>query len=117
MFPSAVQARQQGSDNSVITQEIAIIGLRILDAIAANQLSTTVSATTTVTINGVTITGSIMTNSDSTGAEYYDVWQNTTTDAVKLEQMSEVLDYFARQGYNIVRISSTGTEFYWSISW
>jgi hypothetical protein len=117
MFPSAVQARQQGSDNSVITQEIAIIGLRILDAISANQLNTLVSASTTVTINGVVITGSIMTNDDSTGAEYYDVWQNRAIDAAKQEQMSKVIDYFTRQGYNIVRISTTGTEFYWSISW
>ena len=113
MVPSAIQARQQGS----ITQEIAIISLRILDAISSNQLSTTVSDTTTVVINGVTITGSIMTAADATGAEYYDVWQNRSTDTVKLAQMTEVLDYFSRQGYNIRRISTTGTEFFWSISW
>jgi S-adenosylmethionine synthetase len=117
MFLSATQARQQGQNNDVITQEIAIISLRIVDAIAANQLSTTVNAETTVIVNGITVTGSIMTNADETGESYYRVWQGAVTDSVKLTQMSKVIEYFAARGYNIVRISTTGTEFYWSIAW
>jgi S-adenosylmethionine synthetase len=117
MFPSAAQARQQGQNNDVITQEIAIISLRIVDAVAANQLSTTVSAETSVVINDVTVTGSIMTNANELGQSYYMVWQGAVTDSVKLTQMSKVIDYFAARGYNIVRTSTTGTEFYWSIAW
>jgi S-adenosylmethionine synthetase len=117
MFLSANQAREQGRDNSVITQEIAIISLRIVDAIAANQLATMVSAETTVVVNGVTVTGSIMTNANELGQDYYRVWQGAVTDTVKLTQMSKVIEYFAARRYNIVRISTTGTEFYWSISW
>jgi hypothetical protein len=114
---TAAQARQQGKNSDVITQEIAIISIRILDAVSLNQFATTVSASTSVEFNGTVVTGSIMTNADSIGESYYNVWQGTVTDSVKLAQMTEVIAYFSNQGYNITRLSTSGTEFYWSIAW
>ena len=60
-FPTATLARDRGQDNSLIAQEISILELRVLAAIAANALTTTSTDTTTVTIAGTTVTGSPMT--------------------------------------------------------
>lgn len=114
---NAAGAREQSQGNSVIAQEVFIITLRILAAIAANTLSTTASASTTVTVNGTTITGSIMTNANPLGQSYYQVWRGTTVDATKTEQMNEVVNHFKNLGYTINRKSTTGTEFYWEILW
>lgn len=114
---TAANAREQSQGNSVIAQEVAIITLRILAAEANNQLSTTSGATTQVSVNGVTITGSPMTNADETGRSYYQVWRGTATDAVKTEQMNEVIDNFRNLGYSISRKSTNGTEFYWEVLW
>jgi len=114
---SAALAREQSQGNSIVAQEVFIITLRILDAINDQQLSTVISATTTVVVNGITITGSIMTGNNETGASYYSVWKETAVDNNKSEQMSEVISYFRNLGYSIVRKSTTGTEFYWEIMW
>lgn len=114
---TAANAREQSQGNSVIAQEVFIITLRVIAAQAADQLSTIASATTQVVVNGTTITGSTMTNADTVGRSYYQVWRGTVEDPVKTEQMNEVVSYFKNLGYAISRKSTTGTEFYWDISW
>lgn len=114
---TAALAREQSQGNSIIAQEQFIITLRILDAISNNELSTTSGSDTTVSVNGVEITGSPMTNAEGLGPDYYSVWRETATDLNKSEQMSEVISYFRNLGYAIARKSTTGTEFYWEISW
>lgn len=114
---TAAEARERSQGNDVIAEEVFVITLRVIAAQAANQLSTVASATTQVSVNGTTITGSTMTNADATGRSYYQVWRGTATDATKTEQMNEVISYFKNLGYSVVRKSTTGTEFYWDISW
>ena len=118
-FPTATLARERGQDNSLIAQEITILELRVLTAIAANALTITANDTTTVTVNGTTITGSPMTNNDTAGESFYSVWKGTTTSTIKTEQMSEVMTHFTSKKYTIVRKKNTTTNdtFYWEISW
>lgn len=114
---TAANAREQSQGNSVIAQEIFILTLRVLAAVSENQLSAVARADTEVEVNGITITGSPMTNANTLGRSYYQVWRGTAEDPVKTEQMSEVINYFKNLGYAISRKSTTGTEFYWDISW
>ncbi len=118
-FPTASYARDRGQDNQLIAQEILILELRVLAAIASNALSTTASDTTTVTINSTVITGSPMTNDDATGEAFYSVWKGNTESTIKTEQMSEVMKHFTDKKYTIVRKKNTTTNdtFYWDISW
>jgi hypothetical protein len=118
-FPTASYARDRGQDNNLIAQEITILELRVLSAIANNALSTTSSDTTTVTINGTVITGSPMTNDDATGEAFYSVWKGNTESTLKSEQMREVMTHFSSKKYTIVRKKNTTTNdtFYWEISW
>ena len=90
-FPTATLARERGQNNSLIAQEISILELRVLTAIAANALTITSTDTTTVSINSTTITGSPMTNNDAVGESFYKVWKGTTTSTLQTEQMSEVI--------------------------
>jgi len=118
-FPTATLARERGQNNSLIAQEISILELRVLAAIAANALTTTSTDTTTVTIAGTTITGSPITKNDATGESFYSVWKGTTTSTLQTEQMSEVMTHFTSKKYTIVRKKNTTTNdtFYWEISW
>ena len=118
-FPTATLARDRGQDNSLIAQEISILELRVLAAIAANALTTTSTDTTTVTIAGTTVTGSPMTKNDATGESFYKVWKGTSTSTLQTEQMSEVMSHFTSKKYTIVRKKNTTTNdtFYWEISW
>ena len=109
-FPTATLARDRGQNNSLIAQEISILELRVLAAIAANALTTTSTDTTTVTIAGTTITGSPMTKNDATGEAFYSVWKGTTTSTIKTEQMSEVMTHFTSKKYTIVRKKNTTTN-------
>jgi hypothetical protein len=93
-FPTATLARDRGPNNSLIAQEISILEIRVLAAIAANALTITSTDTTTVSINGTTVTGSPMTNNDATGESYYKVWKGTTISTLETEQMSEVMTHF-----------------------
>tara|TARA_R110000868_G_scaffold353066_1_gene614285 strand:+ start:444 stop:803 length:360 start_codon:yes stop_codon:yes gene_type:complete len=116
-FPTGIQARENAQNNNLIKQEIAILEIAVLDAITANTFSATVNAASTVSINVTTITGSPMTNNNATGQAFYTVWQGTTTDTVKSEQMTEVITHFTNLKYTISRKSISGTVFYWYITW
>ena len=116
-LPTGAQARERAQNNNVIAQQIAIMEVAVLDAIASNALTASITNASTVTIQGTTITGSPMTDNDTDGVNYYKAWQGTITDAVKTEQMAEVIAHFESKGYTISRKSSSGTYFYWYISW
>ena len=117
VFPTGAQARERAQGNNTLVQQIAIMEVAVLDAIASGTFAATISDTSTVTIQGTTITGSPMTDNDTDGQNYYKAWQGTITDAVKTEQMSEVINHFEGLGYTIARKSTSGTYFYWQIDW
>jgi len=116
-FPTATNAREQAQGTSTVVQQIAIMEVAVADAVASGVFTVNVSNTSTVTIQGTTITGSPMTDNDTDGQNYYKAWQGTITDAVKTEQMSEVINHFEGLGYTIARKSTSGTYFYWQIDW
>ena len=116
-LPTAAQARERAQNNNTIAQQIAIMEVAVLDAVASTAFAATISNTSTVTIQGTTITGSPMTDNDTDGQNYYKAWQGTITDAVKTEQMNEVIAHFESKGYTIARKSTSGTYFYWYITW
>lgn len=116
-LPTSAQARERAQNNNLIAQQIAIMEVAVLDAIASNALTASISDTSTVSIQGTTITGSPMTDNDTDGLNYYKAWQGTITDAVKTEQMNEVIAHFESKGYTIARKSSSGTYFYWYLTW
>ncbi|MBC8555206.1 MAG: hypothetical protein H8D23_36800 [Candidatus Brocadiales bacterium] len=116
-FPTGTQARERSQGNNIVARQIAIIEISVLDAISVGEFSTVVTDTSTVTIQGITITGSPMTDNDVDGLAYYNSWQETVVDAVKTEQMNEVILYFKHKGYSISRKSTTGTYFYFEIKW
>jgi len=115
-FPTGAQARERAQGNNTLAQQIAIMEVAVLDAVANGAFSATISNTSTVTIQGSTITGSPMTDNDTDGQNYYKAWQGTITDAVKTEQMAEVIAHFEGRGYTISRKSTSGTYFYWFIT-
>lgn len=117
VFPTGAQARERAQGNNTLVQQIAIMEVAVLDAITAGTFAATISNTSTVTIQGTTITGSPMTDNDTDGQNYYKAWQGTITDAVKTEQMNEVINHFEGLGYTIARKSTSGTYFYWQIDW
>lgn len=116
-FPTGEQARERSQGNNVLAQQIAIMEVAVLDAIASGAFTASITDTSTVSIQGSTITGSPMTDNDTDGLNYFKTWKATITDAVKTEQMTEVINHFKNKGYTISRKSSTGTYFYWYISW
>lgn len=116
-LPTSAQARERAQNNNLIAQQIAIMEVAVLDAIASNALTASISDTSTVSIQGTTITGSPMTDNDTDGLNYYKAWQGTITDAVKTEQMNEVVAHFEGKGYTISRKSTSGTYFYWYLTW
>jgi hypothetical protein len=116
-FPTGAQARERAQGNNTLAQQIAIMEVAVLDAVANGAFSATISNTSTVTIQGSTITGSPMTDNDAAGINYYKAWQGTVTDAVATEQMNEVIAHFQSKGYTIARKSTSGTYFYWYLTW
>jgi|TARA_R100000008_G_C3582881_1_gene169856 hypothetical protein len=116
-FPTGDQARERSQGNNTLAQQIAIMEVAVLDAITSSAFAATISDTSTVTIQGSTITGSPMTDNDTDGLNYYKAWQGTITDNVKVEQMNEVIAHFEGKGFTIARKSSSGTYFYWYITW
>ena len=116
-FPTGAQARERAQGNNTLAQQIAIMEVAVLDAIANSAFTATISNSSTVTIQGSTITGSPMTDNDTDGQNFYKAYQGTITDDVKVEQMNEVIAHFQCKGYTIARKSSSGTYFYWEISW
>ena len=116
-FPKATTAREQAQGTSTVVQQIAIMEMAIAAAIVNGEFDVSITNTSTVTIQGTTITGSPMTDNDADGLNYYKAWQGTTTDAVKTEQMKEVINHFEGLGYTIARKSTSGTYLYWLINW
>ena len=116
-FPTGAQARERAQNNNVLAQQISIMEIAVLNAIANSAFAATISDTTTVTIQGTTITGSPMTDNDVDGQNYYKAYQGTITDTVKTEQMNEVIAHVENKGYTSARKSSSGTYFYWYITW
>ena len=117
IFPTGAQARERAQGNNTLVQQIAIMEVAVLDAITAGTFTAKITDSSTVTIQGATITGSPMTDNDTDGQNYYKVYQGTTTDTVKTEQMNEVIAHFQNKGYTIARKSTTGTIFFWEITW
>jgi hypothetical protein len=116
-FPTATNAREQAQGTTTVVQQIAIMEIAVAGAIASGLFTVNITNTSTVTIQGSTITGSPMTDNDTGGQNYYKAWQGTITDAVKTEQMNEVINHFEGLGYTIARKSTSGTYFYWQIDW
>ena len=83
-FPTGAQARERSQGNNILAQQIAIMEVAVLNAIAASAFEATISNSTTVSIQGTTITGSPMTDNDTDGLNYYKAWQGTITDDVKV---------------------------------
>ena len=117
VFPTGAQARERAQGNNTLVQQIAIMEVAVLDAIASGTFTASITDSSTVTIQGTTITGSPMTDNDTDGQNYYKAYQGTITDTVKTEQMNEVINHFESKGYSIARKSSSGTYFYWQIDW
>ena len=117
VFPTGAQARERAQGNNTLVQQISIMEIAELNAIASSTFEATISNSSTVTIQGATITGSPMTDNDTDGQNYYKTYQGTITDTVKTEQMNEVIAHFQNKGYTIARKSSSGTYFYWHITW
>jgi hypothetical protein len=120
IFPNATDARLRAENDALINSQVTIIELAILNAIANNQFSATVTHSSTVSINGTTITGSPMTTDNATGLAYWNVWQGNTTDNVKKAQMDAAIGYFEGLKYSITRLTASGTTnsiFYWKLSW
>ena len=116
-FPTGEQARERSQGNNVLAQQIAIMEVAVLDAIASGAFTASITDTSTVSIQGSTITGSPMTDNDTDGLNYYKAWQGTITDDVKVEQMNEVINHFKSKGFTCARKSTSGTYFYWYITW
>ena len=116
-FPTGAQARERSQGNNILAQQIAIMEVAVITAIASGTFTATISNTSTVSIQGTTITSSPMTDNDTDGLNYYKAWKATITDDVKVEQMNEVIAHFKGKGYTISRKSSSGTYFYWYVSW
>ena len=117
VFPTGAQARERAQGNNTLVQQISIMEIAVLDAIASGTFTASITDSITVTIQGTTITGSPMTDNDTDGQNYYKAYQGTITDNVKTEQMNEVIAHFQNKGYTIARKSSSGTYFYWEITW
>ena len=116
-LPTGAQAREQAQGNNVIAEQVAILEIAVLDAITAGAFTASVTNTSTVTIQGATITGSPMTDNDTLGQNYYKAWQGTTANAVYTEQMNEVIAHFTGKGYTVARKSTSGSYFYFYITW
>ena len=103
VFPTGAQARERAQGNNTLVQQISIMEIAVLDAIASGAFTASITNTSTVTINGATVTGSPMIHNDTDGQNYYKAYQGTITDKVKTEQMNEVIAHFQNKGYTIAR--------------
>ena len=117
VFPTGAQARERAQGNNTLVQQIAIMEITVLNSITSGTFTATISDTSTVTVNGATVTGSPMTDNDTDGQNYYKAYQGTITDTVKTEQMNEVIAHFENKGYTLARKSTSGTYFFWEITW
>lgn len=108
VFPNATEARAGARNNSLIYAEIRAIETAVLTAIDAGLLIAVVDETY------MTGTGEV-----GIGPEYCAVWQGTTADRSKFEQMMIVEKYFRDMGYTIRRKlpSVDSTTFVWEVLW
>lgn len=104
IFPTATEAKNLASDIMLIFVEITAIQTAVMTAIENKQFE-------------ATIINTVMTSTDKLSQDYFAVWQRTTTDKVKMEQMNRVISYFENNGYSIIRMinSTTGNTFKWYI--
>jgi len=117
-FLNAEQARDCSRGNAIITEEILLINRHIIDAIANEEREAIIDSASTTTVNGVTVTGTIMTDPLGTGPDYRLVWTNAVTNTTLEDQMTEVIDYFTRNGFSIARVNPTAAiTFYWHVRW
>lgn len=109
-FPTAAQAREQAQSYSVISVEVQAIETAIIAAIAANLFRATVTSGTFMTTAG---------DSTLVAEDYYNVWKGTVTNAVKTEQMTEIIKHFTNKGYSVERITDpvTGNTLNWQVDW
>ena len=103
IFVNATQARANSRNNTVIHGEINAIESEVFANIDAGILYANV------------VSGSTMTNSNV----YYYVWNGTTTDPTKLDQLNYVKKYFTYLGYgvSILTNSSSNNTITWNGSW
>ncbi len=111
-FISAKQARDKARKDSTIQSETAVIEGKILTAVEANTLTTSIDDQTVMT-------ESTDTAGKAVAETYYNVWQGSATDATKADQMAQVIKYFVDLGYSIHRQvnTNTNTTFKWVVSW
>lgn len=95
----------------------------------SNQLVLTYTATQSTTWQfeigaGTTntdlgLTAGTTTATSPVSVSYYSVWQGTTTDRAKQDQMNQVIEYLETLGYNVYRQTNTATNktFQWAISY
>lgn len=116
---SATVSRQRSQNNLLLAQEIMLLELAVLDAIANNTISVTVDHTTTATVNGAAVTATPMTADDATGQSYFSVWSGATDSDLLTWQMDQVIAHFESLNFSITRLTNTTTDntFNWKISW
>ena len=102
IFVTATDARTKSRNNTVIHSEITSIENAVYANIDAGVLYANVNNST-------------MTNSNV----YYYVWNGTTTDPTKLDQINYVKKYFTDLGYgvNIKTNTSSNNTITWNVSW
>jgi len=108
----AAAAKTNSTYTRAVVQEIALLGLYIFAA-SEYSVTTTLSATTSISINTTPIIGSRMTINPI----YYNVWQGNVVDLAASAELAAVIKHFEDLGYAISRKSSNGTTLYWSVTW
>ena len=103
IFVNATQARTNTRNNVAIHGEIKTIESAVFSNIDAGYLYANI------------VSSSTMTNSNV----YYNVWNGTTTDPTKLDQINYVKKYFTDLGYgvSILTNSSSNNTITWNVSW
>ena len=86
-----------------VFDEIVAISREILTQSIAGEVSAVIDSGTTMT----------------TDTTYYDVWSDITQDRKKQDQMTSIVSYFEKFGYNIIRRlnSATNNTIVWEINW
>jgi|TARA_B110000503_G_scaffold134299_1_gene213076 hypothetical protein len=108
---SAQQAKTIARNDLIIFDETSVLMRQVIVDAGTGLYQTTITDNTTMTES---------TPSPTVVAQaYFNVWQGTVTDAVKTDQMKEVIKYFENLGYAIDRQTNTSTNstFKWVISY
>lgn len=107
ILPSSNDMRTFSIDLKTLNREIFSIEQKILSSMEQHKLSVTVNDTLMTTPN------------TQIARDYYSAWTGDIDDAVKKEQINQVILYFTKKGYDIVvrQNSSTLNTFVWIINW